>query len=66
MSHNRFAIMTTSFDSCEVVEEFDPQENAGDEFTCLDDHDCLDPRGHLFLTSCGETKCVHCGRISWT
>jgi hypothetical protein len=21
--------------------------------------------GHLFQTQCGETICVHCGRIAW-
>lgn len=63
---NRFAIMTTSFANCHVVEEIDLQEHSGDEFACLEEHDCIDPRGHLFFTSCGETKCVCCGKISWT
>jgi hypothetical protein len=61
----RTRILVTRFASCDVMED-DPQEDAGDEFECLEDHDCIDPRGHLFLTCCGETKCVHCGRISWS
>lgn len=64
---DRFAVLTTTFAACEVVEEFDdPQEVSGDEFACLEDHDCIDPRGHLFFTSCGKTKCVCCGKVSWT
>jgi len=63
---NRYAIMTTHFSDCAVVEEFDPQEHSGDEFACLEEHDCIHPGGHLFLTSCGETKCVYCSKISWT
>jgi hypothetical protein len=64
---NRCGIITTTFADCKVVEEIDnDQEDAGDEFACFEDHDCIDPRGHLFFTCCGETKCVHCGRrISW-
>lgn len=40
-------------------------EDSGDEFACLDDNDCISPGGHLFVTSCGETKCVHCPKIAW-
>lgn len=40
-------------------------EDSGDEFAGLEDHDCIHPGGHLFVTSCGETKCVHCPRIAW-
>lgn len=24
------------------------------------DNDCTNAGGHLFLTQCGETRCVHC------
>ena len=26
----------------------------------------FDPLGHLFKTSCGETKCMKCGEVSWS
>jgi hypothetical protein len=32
----------------------------------MGEHDCIHDGGHLWLTSCGETKCVHCGKISWS
>jgi hypothetical protein len=64
---NRFAVFTTSFADCDFVEEAtDAQEAAGNEFDDMGEHDCLHDGGHLFLTSCGETKCVHCGKISWS
>ena len=63
---NRFAILTMTFANCHVVEELDLQEHSGDEFACLEEHDCVNPGGHLFLTSCGETKYMHCGTISWS
>lgn len=50
----------------ETLDEIERAENAGDELADLDESDCIDPLGHLFLTSCGETKCVHCGRIAWS
>lgn len=59
----RLTCLTTTFADCEVFEEFDPQDEAGDEFACLEEHDCIDPLGHLFLTSCNVTRCVHCGKI---
>jgi hypothetical protein len=49
-----------------VLEELDALENAGDEFACLDDNDCDSPSGHLFKTSCGETKCRYCGLVVWS
>ena len=59
--------MITLFADCDLVfYEDDPQETAGDDYDCLDDNTCRDPGGHLFKTSCGETKCLHCGFISWT
>lgn len=48
------------------ADEDDPQEVAGDPYAELEGHGCLDPMGHLFLTKCGETKCVHCGWVAWT
>lgn len=44
----------------------DPQEVAGDPYADLEPNDCLCDFGHLFKTQCGETKCLWCGRISWT
>jgi hypothetical protein len=64
----RVACLTLDFDECKVVEEYedDPQEFAGNEFDDMGEHDCIHDGGHLWLTSCGETKCVHCGKISWS
>jgi hypothetical protein len=28
-------------------------------------HDCRNPAGHDFISSCGDLACVHCGRIAW-
>lgn len=28
-------------------------------------HDCVNPRGHHFIPSCGDLACSHCGRIAW-
>ena len=63
----RFAVFTTRFDDVAVVEEYedDPQEFAGNEFDDMGEHDCLHPGGHLFLTKCGVTRCVHCPKIAW-
>ena len=61
----RFRTLTTTFDDCDVVEQIDEAENAGDEFECLADNDCGHPGGHLFRTHCGETICLYCGRIAW-
>ena len=45
----------------------DPQETAGDQFAELEWSACpFDPLGHLFKTSCGETKCMKCGEVSWS
>jgi len=63
---NRFASFTLEFDDCVVFEEFDEQEFSGNEFDDMGEHDCVHDGGHLFFTSCGETKCVHCGKISWS
>lgn len=30
------------------------------------DHDCINPRGHQPIPSCGEVACFHCARIIWT
>jgi hypothetical protein len=64
----RIAGLTVTFDDCSVIEEYedDPQAFAGNEFDDMSEHDCIHDGGHLFLTSFGETKCVHCGKISWT
>lgn len=26
---------------------------------------CRNPGGHVFATSCGETKCLYCPKIAW-
>lgn len=59
--------LTTTFADPEEVGD-DPQEVAGDPHAYLEEgSDCpFDPKGHLFLTSCGETVCVHCKKISWS
>lgn len=36
-------------------------DDLGNQFEACPDAD----NGHLFLTSCGETVCVHCGRVAW-
>lgn len=28
-------------------------------------HDCLNPAGHDFISSCGDVVCVHCSRVAW-
>lgn len=63
----RRACLTLAFEDCAVIEELeDEQEFSGNEFDDMGEHDCLHDGGHLWLTSCGETKCVHCGKISWS
>lgn len=47
------------------LEEMFGHEASGDEFAELDDNDCGNPGGHLFVTSCGETKCRYCPKIAW-
>ena len=59
----RLRIVRTTHRSLAVTEEIEAQDLAGDEFACLEEHDCRDPRGHLFKTQCGETKCVHCPKV---
>jgi hypothetical protein len=49
-----------------IIEQIDVQEHAGDEYSELDGNACVDPGGHLFRTSCGETRCVHCSEIAWS
>lgn len=49
-----------------VIEQIDAQEDSGDPYDCLDDNTCHHPGGHVFFTSCGETKCIYCPRIAWT
>jgi hypothetical protein len=55
--------LTTTFADPQFVTE---ETAETDEYACLDCNDCADPGGHLFLTSCGETKCVHCGKVAWS
>jgi hypothetical protein len=62
----RVTCLTLAFDDCSIVEEYDEQEFSGNEFDDMGEHDCIHDGGHLWLTSCGETKCVHCGKISWS
>lgn len=28
----------------------------------LDEHDCIEPGGHVFLARCGNVRCIHCER----
>ena len=60
----RCAVLVTTFAHCETVEEIvdDPQELAED----AEEHDCINPAGHSFATSCGKTKCVHCCLVVWS
>lgn len=30
----------------------------------LEEHDCVEPGGHLFLAKCGNVRCIHCGARS--
>jgi hypothetical protein len=59
----RRAVFVTNDTVIEVTDQIDAYENAGDEFAELDDPQCDDPGGHLFLTPCGEVKCKHCGLV---
>ena len=36
-------------------------DDLGNQFEVCPDAD----NGHLFKTHCGETICVHCGRVAW-
>jgi hypothetical protein len=29
------------------------------------DNTCINPTGHVEISSCGDVVCVHCGRIAW-
>ncbi len=59
--------LTTTFTDPDVTAADDLQEVAGDQFQELEWSPCpYEPMGHLFKTSCGETKCVKCGEVSWT
>ena len=40
-------------------------EHCGDDFACIEEHDCRNPTGHVFMTACGATKCLHCGVVAW-
>lgn len=57
---SRLQIVTTRFQAVEVVEEEKPPEQVR-----VDDGACDHPDGHLFQTSCGATKCAHCGLVAW-
>jgi hypothetical protein len=59
----RVACLTLAFDDCSVIEEFDDQEFSGNEFDDMGEHDCVHDGGHLFLTKCGITQCLHCEKI---
>ncbi len=32
---------------------------------CLEQNDCVDPGGHLFLATGCEEVCLHCRRRTW-
>ena len=49
---------------CQMIEEDGLLTEPADPFGL--DHDCLNPAGHQFTTSCGATVCIHCARIAWT
>lgn len=36
------------------------------EFRALMQKTCSNPRGHVFVTACGETKCRYCPKVAWT
>jgi hypothetical protein len=41
-------------------------ETEGEFLDDLNDPPCDTPDGrHRFRTSCGETKCPHCGLVAW-
>lgn len=50
-----------------IRNELDAMTASGEGcFSCIEDNDCDSPQGHLFRTSCGETKCLHCGLVAWS
>ena len=62
--------LTTTFADPDLFEDAfddDPRESPdldfGDEFACLDDNDCENDGGHVYLTKCGVTRCVYCKRV---
>lgn len=60
---------TTFADPGSIIEDFDddprpfPDGEHTDEFACLDANDCDDDGGHVFLTSCGVTRCIYCRKV---
>jgi hypothetical protein len=48
-----------------VTDELDRLEIAGDTYAGLEEHDCINPGGHLFLASGTEEHCLHCRWITW-
>lgn len=48
----------------EAIEPPLPTCTQADPF--LIDHDCINPRGHQPIPSCGEIACFHCARIIWS
>lgn len=55
--------ITTTFADPGTIEIEDCTQVYGDReiYDTLDhDNDCEHDSGHLYLTQCGETRCVHC------
>ncbi len=46
-----------------VAEELAFERRTADPFGIA--HDCLNPKGHDFIASCGDVVCAHCAKVAW-
>jgi hypothetical protein len=46
-----------------IAEELAFAAGTADPFAI--DHDCLNPAGHHFISSCGAVVCLHCEKVVW-
>lgn len=63
-------LQTTFANPDDFVDAFDDDprsdpsnEYPADEYACLDDNDCENDGGHLYLTQGDVTRCVHCWKV---
>jgi len=46
-----------------LAEEAAFENRVADPF--LIEHDCRNPAGHHFISSCGAVVCLHCEKVVW-
>lgn len=54
--------ITTRYEAVEII---DPTMFLAPADPFEIDHDCQNPRGHIFVRDCCDVICVFCGRIAW-